>query len=166
MEIRKNTLWRVPVFCAAAGIVSFYLMIWWLGRFAIEKVVEGDQTIVSVNNNKSLLLYGILFIAAVLIGKFFAFRDMTRKEIFWSATILVVFLQTVFLIQLMLGGVTGTLGVIMLYLSEISEWSRLISQLIFRFTDNLWIGGFIENFAPYVFVLFGKRGAAYGENNL
>lgn len=153
MDIRKNLLWRVPLYCVLAGIGALYLNTYVLMRFAIVTLSDGTVTSDPV---KVLIIYGIDLAAALFIGRFF-FRGMTKKELFLSATILVVIQMLITLIQWMLGGVTGPLGVALLYLSQISEWCRFVSQLTYRMTSNLWIGAFLEALMPYVFLLFGQN---------
>lgn len=154
MSSRKNDLWKVPLYCMIAGIVSFYLIVYVFGRFTI--VTLPDGTITS-DNTRILIVYGGVFVATVLVGGMFFLRKMTRKEIFFSATIIVVFQMIISLIQWILGGTTGQLGVTFMYLSRIYEWCGGISQLILTMTGNLWLGIFIQNLMPYLFIAFGQR---------
>lgn len=88
MRVRKKTLWRVPLYCIIAGVVIFYLMIHLLARFAIVTLPDGS---VEVNDTRSLIIADVVFTAVVLLGGFVFFHNMTKKEIFFSATIIVAF---------------------------------------------------------------------------
>lgn len=69
MTIRPQTLWRVPVFCAVASAVSFYLTVY-LGRFFIVVETPGpDGTpVLSADPLRSALLNGALFVLVLLAG--------------------------------------------------------------------------------------------------
>lgn len=161
MGVRKNTLWRVPLYGIVAGIVSYYLVVYVLGRFMIVTLADGTVTI---DDTRSLILYGAIFVAAVLIGGVFFFRKMTKLEIFLSATILVAIQMAITLLERIIfggTGISGTAGVVFMYLYRISTWSSIVSQLVIRGSENLmdliWVGAFVENLAPYLFVLFGRK---------
>ena len=82
VRIRPNTLWRVPVFCAAAGAAVFYLTVY-LGRFfvIVETTGADGTTTVSADPLRSAILNGVFFILVLLAGTLWAFRSMTRREI-------------------------------------------------------------------------------------
>lgn len=82
---------------------------------------------------------------------------MTKKELFFSSKIMVALQLIILLIQYVSDGMTNSLALFFVNLSIISEWSRFLSQLIFRFTDNLWISSLAETFAPLIFILFGQK---------
>ena len=82
----KQVWWKVPVYCIAAGFISFQLMVHLLGRFTIVTLPDGS---ISTDQTRWLILSGVIFVFTVGIGGFF-FRKMTRREIFCSATILVL----------------------------------------------------------------------------
>ena len=48
MKIRGNQLWKVPVFCVLAGIVSYYLTIYLGGRFYVVTSPDGVLSIGAV----------------------------------------------------------------------------------------------------------------------
>jgi len=144
----KKVWWKVPLYCAAAGWVSFQLLVRVLGKLAI--VTLPDGTITS-NNTVWMLLSGCVFAAAVLLGGFGFLRKMTRREIFLSATVMVI-----------LNAIMGILSQInasaypMLWI-YVSEWSSFVSQLLFRLKINEWISAVLVWAAPYIFVPFGRK---------
>ncbi len=159
MNIRKSTLWRVPMYCIIAGKISFHLIIYLISKFAVIKTPNDTGTIeVTIDDTRVLLLYGIIFAVSILAGRFF-FHTMTRKEIFFSATIIVAFYMIITIIQFIMGSITGSLAIIFMYLSEASEWSHFIWELLVKLggTQLHWIGSFFQNLMPYLFVFFGKK---------
>lgn len=154
--MRKKTLLAVPVYCVVAGFVSFYLVVYILGRFAVTTLPDGTVTIDSA---REVMVYGLVMALAVLIGTLGPFRSMTRKELFYSASVMVGFQLLVILAQYLLSGGQGVTASFWIYLSQVGEWSRFVSQLPLQtgLTDNLWLAGVLESFAPYVFVLFGRK---------
>lgn len=153
MEIRKNTLWRVPVFCLIAGEFAYHIVLRLLIRWALVPLPDGTLTI---DSGKEMLIYGLILIATLLIGRWF-FRTMNRKEIFVSASILILFDLTLTGIQFLLPPTKGAYALFFLYASRLFEWSNLIYQLIFQITGSIWAGVFLNCLAPYLFVLPGRR---------
>ena len=81
----KNNLWKVPAFCAAAGIISFNLIILLLSRFVLVTNPDGS---VETDPTRVLILYASIFAVTVALGALL-FRKMTRREIFVSASVMV-----------------------------------------------------------------------------
>jgi len=145
----KKIWWKVPLYCAAAGWVSFQLMVRLIGRLAIVTLPDGTVT---SDNTIWMLLSGCVFVAVVLLGGFLVFRKMTRREIFLSASILVI-----------LNAIMGIISQINfsaypMFWIYVSEWSSFLSQLLFRLNLNEWISAIIVWSAPWLFVPFGKKG--------
>ena len=46
MKIRIGQLWKVPVFCLAAGYISFYVYVFLVSRFGIKVLPDGSYTAV------------------------------------------------------------------------------------------------------------------------
>ena len=144
----KKVWWKVPLYCAAAGWISFQLMVRLLGKLAI--VTLPDGTITS-NNTIWMALSGCVFVAVVLVGGFAFFRKMTRREIFLSATIMVA-LNAFMGILLQIN--VQAYPMFWLY---VTEWSSFVSQLLFRLGLNEWISAIIVWAMPYVFIPFGRK---------
>ncbi len=156
MNTAKKYIWKVPLFCVVSGIAMFRVAVFLLSRFAI--VTLADGTITS-DNTRALIVYGVIFLTTLLIGGLFIFRNMTKKEIFLSASILVVFTLTMVLIQWAFNLTTGPSAIFFVYVSQIYEWSTIVPQLLYKLNDNIWLGGVINSFTPYLFILFGRKSA-------
>ena len=81
---------------------------------------------------------------------------MTRKEVFLSATVLVVFHLIVQTLQLLTSSYDLNFS-IGLYMTYANEWCRILSSLLYSLTKNPWIDGFAVCFAPYLFVPMKKK---------
>lgn len=152
--VNKKVLWKVPVYSILAGLVLFRLDVYVLGRFMLVTLPDGSIT---VNETASLILYGLMLVGTVLLGGLVFLRNMTKKEIFLSASILVVFRILMVLLQWGLDATTGPMAIPFLYWAEAQEWSVFLSQIFFKVIDNLWVCALIECFAPYLFIPFGKK---------
>lgn len=146
----KQVWWKVPVYCIAAGFISFQLMVHLLGRFTIVTLPDGS---ISTDQTRWLILSGVIFVFTVGIGGFF-FRKMTRREIFCSATILVL-CNIVF--GLLSFKSNHILTLLLMYWMEANEWSSFIPQLLNLIQTNLYISAVVTWFAPYLFIFFGKK---------
>ena len=144
--MRRSTLWRVPLYSIAVGYVCFYLVVYLLGRFAF--IREAGST--SVDPMRSLLMYALIFIVVVAGGGLVLFRQMTRREVFWSATIMVVLYAVLLAVQ-------QRFPVVTVSLAPIYEWTHFLFQLVYRSTGLFWLGIVLQCLAPYCFVLFGQR---------
>ncbi len=154
MKISNKTLWKVPLFCILAGVIAFNTVVYLIGRFMI--VTLPDGTITS-DSTRMLIGYGAIFIVTVIVGGMVFFRNMTRKEIFFSASIVVAIGLIMNVLQWAFNLTTGTVAVFFIYASRIFEWSSIVPLLLYRVNENLWIGAFIGSLTPYLFILFGKK---------
>lgn len=152
MKIRISQLWKVPVFCVAAGYISFYIYVFFVSRFGVTVLPDGSYT-----TNKFLtMLLSLILLAATLAGGYLLFQKMTRSEIFTSASIIVGIHLILQLIQLLCQGSTLSFSIGM-YFTYANEWCRIISEPFYLLTKNLWIGAFVVCFTPYLFVLLRKK---------
>lgn len=86
----KDSWWKVPLYCAAAGWISYQIKIR-LGPFlAMTRLSDGDSVTVALDQTRWMLLSAVLFLAVLLAGGLGFFRRMTRQELFASSTVLVV----------------------------------------------------------------------------
>jgi predicted small integral membrane protein len=154
VKIRKKVLWKVPLFCIVTGVIAFNVIVFLVGRFTI--VTLPDGTITS-DNTRVLIMYGVIFIVALIVGGIGFFRNMTRKEIFFSASIVVAFGLIMNLTQWAFNLTTGPGAVFFMYASQIFEWSSIVPQLLYRVNGNPWLGAFIGSLTPYLFIPFGKK---------
>lgn len=153
-NIRKNTLWRVPTFCVAASLITYYFSMYVIGRFAL--VIQSDGTI-ATDFKRQFFIYGIMFVVTLIIGGMFVFRNMTKKEIFISASIMVVFSILIDIIQWLYTIIVGSNIFLSLYVSQIFYWSNFISHILSLTNIQFEIGVILAQLAPYLFVLFGRK---------
>lgn len=125
------------------GVIAFNAVVFMIGRFTI--VTLPDGTITS-DNTRVLIIYGAIFIVTLIVGGIVFFRNMTRKEIFFSASIIVAIGLIMDLTQWAFDFTTGPGAVFFMYASQIFEWSSIVPQLLYRVNENL-----------YLFILFGKK---------
>lgn len=154
MKIRKNTLWKVPLFCAAASWLSFYLTVY-LGRFffVVKTVGEDGVTEVYADPVRSALFNGAVFVLILLIGGLWAFRSMSRAELVASAGIAATLYLLICVFQLAVSGTPG-LG---LWLSYIQNWTAILNSFLFSITGSLKLSALLSSFAPLLFIPFGRK---------
>lgn len=154
MPIRRIQLWKVPAFCIAAGIISFYLTVYTIAIFGVAPLSSGQLT---TNEPLSTAVMVFTFLVSIVLG-WLLLRTMTKQEIFWSATILVAAQLIMQTVQLATSGVdlslSNRIGICLTYATE---WCRLISMVLHTIIDDPWICAFLICFAPYVFILFGRK---------
>lgn len=147
MNIKKETLWYVPVFCFFAGIISSRILIWEIRLFASENLGNNSTY---VYTNRFLMFFGLNAIL-VLIAGFFVFRKIPRKELFFSALLMAVVQFIFFLFTQVASG--ELINIIFYYLSN---WCTFFSELAHEKFGNQLIGNVVQCFMPFIFVLFGK----------
>ena len=152
MKVRIRELWKVPAFCLAAGYISFNVYVFLVSRFGITVLPDGSYTA----NQIATTIFSFFLFGATLLAGNYLFRNMTRKEVFLSATILVVIHLIVQTLQLVSTNYDFSFS-IGLYFSYVNEWCSIISSLLYSVTQNAWIGAFVVCFAPYLFVLMKKK---------
>lgn len=153
MHVRVNTLWRVPVFYLCASWISFYLTVY-LGFLYLAKTTGADGvTEVSVDPIRSAIFNLVLLLAVLLLGGLWAFRGMTKLEIFCSAAILVAVYVIINLLEIFFD-VPVSLS---FPLAKFQNLNGTISSFLFRLTDQLELSVLISDLAPFLFIPFGKR---------
>ena len=154
-EIRVRTLWRVPVFCLFANLLSYWLTVFAGPLFYVNRVANADGSIeVSVDPLRSTLLKIALFLLVLLPGGLWAFRSMTRREIACSAALLILPMLAIVLAQLWVPSFPLKVSV---FLSPFYNWSGSLSSLLMRCSLPLPAATIIAQFAPLLFVPFGRR---------
>ena len=83
----RKSWWKIPLYCIVASWICFQLEVRFLVRWTIVTLPDGS---ISTDSTRRLILNIVLFIIVVAIGGFFFFRKMTHKELFCSASVLVV----------------------------------------------------------------------------
>lgn len=154
MKIRARTLWRVPVFCLLASLVTYWLTIYG-GVFYIQRTVGADGTVqLSTDPLRTALFSGVLFLAVLLVGGLWAFRSMSRREIALSAALLIAPMLAVVIAQLALPSFPVEVS---LFLSRFYEWTGSLAYLLMRLSLPLPAATVAAQFAPLLFVPFGRR---------
>lgn len=153
MNIRIKTLWRVPVYCVAAGLIANRLV---LSMDSFTRPVQPDGSM-KMDLNHMLILYGVIFAVTLLLGRLL-FRRMTRREIFWSAAILAAPSLLFELLCWVIHPAPALLSTAFVRVVQTWEWSGFLSVL------SSWLGGmagiFPEALAPFLFVFFGVSSSA------
>lgn len=148
----KSSWWKVPLYCMAASWICFQLEILWLGQWAIVTLPDGSIT---SDTTRWMILSAGLFLAVVLIGGLLFFRKMSRKEILFSASVL-AFLNVV--LGLLANLIQHSLPYLTVFWAELTEWSRIFSQILSQLGANPWVSAFLVwLLPPYIFLLFGKK---------
>lgn len=155
MTIRPQTLWRVPVFCAAASAVTFYLTVY-LGRFffVVETTGADGVPVISADPLRSALFNGVLFVLVLLAGGLLAFRSMTRREIAASAALFAGIDLVLCLIQLL---APDLLSPLLVPVALIQNWTAVPTSALYHLTGYLPVSALAACFSPFLFVPFGKR---------
>ena len=155
MKVRIQTLWKVPVYCAAASWISFYLTVY-LGRyFFIVKTVGADgMTQVSIDPFRSAIFYAACFLIVLLVGGLWVFRSMSKAEIRISAGIAAGIYLIMVLAQLYIPNFPPSLSMPLAY---IQNWTGTLSSFLMELTDNVTISAILSSFAPLLFIPFGRK---------
>lgn len=153
MDTWKKSCWKIPLFCVIASNVDFYISIKML-MWAVVRLPDGTITI---DNTKSLIVYGAIFVANLLVGWLVLFRKMTRSEIFYSASAFVIYGAIILFLQWAFNITTGPAAVWLMRMWRPFEMFTFIPELLTMVSINSWIPAFLQIFAAYLFVLFGRR---------
>ena len=149
-EVRqmRKTWWKVPLYCIVASWVSFQLETI-LGRWTLVTLPDGSLT---TDFTRWRIVEAVLLAAIVCVGGFLFFRRMTRKEIFFSASVLVVF-------NVAAGFITSQMQpVASVYFGWMTGWSGVVSSLLFSLTQKPWLASIVQwVLPPYIFGLFGRK---------
>lgn len=155
MKIRAKTLWRVPVYCTVASALSYYFTIYTARFFFVVKTVGADGvTKISTDPLRTALFHGVLFVVILLIGGLWVLRSMTKAEIAASAAILCVLYLTFNLAQLYVPNFPVEISMRLVWLQE---WTVDLHSVLLRLLGNRNFPVFVTDFAPFLFVPFGKN---------
>ncbi len=155
MKVRIQTLWKVPVYCAAASWISFYLTVYLGGPFFIVRTVGADGvTQVSVDPVRSAIFEAALFLIVLLVGGLWVFRSMSKAEIGVSAGIAAGIYLLIVLAQLYISDFPLSLSMTLAY---IQDWTGTLASFLMKLTDNLTISVILSSFAPLLFLPFGRK---------
>lgn len=155
MNMRFNTLWRVPIFCTVASWISFYLTAY-LGRyfFVVKTVGVDGVTEVSADPLRSAIFNGGLFLIVLLLGGLWAFHSMTKVEIAVSSAILFAIYLALILMQPYLSNFPVSLSA---KLAAFQNWRGIFSSFILRLTNHFNFSVLLSTLTPFLFVPFGRK---------
>lgn len=155
MKVRIQTLWKVPVYCAAASWISFYLTVYLGGPFFIVRTVGADGvTQSSIDPLRSAIFDAALFLIVLLVGGLWVFRSMSKAEIGVSAGIAAGIYLLIVLAQLYISDFPLSLSMTLAY---IQNWTGTLSSFLMKLTDNFSISVILSSFAPLLFLPFGRK---------
>ena len=154
----KRNLWKVSVYCLAAGWVCSQFVIYLGGFIFLEKVVGDDGVIrASIDPVRSGIFHGTLFLAVLLVGGIWFRRFMSRREIAVSALMASGLYLLLELLLSCIPGFPSSLAILFVYFLE---WKSTIAVLVMKLTNNQVISAVVSSFAPLLFILFGKKAKA------
>lgn len=162
METWKNPLWRVPLVLGCAGLLcralTFILAFAW-GTIQRFRGPGPDGTTVLTSGYVTEIIAVISFLLFWWAGWRFV-RGLTRREIFLSATIMVLF-QALLLAWEQLSQSMGGYSLWAYRLYALTEGTMWADQLLIRLFDTVSVPVLIPAlFAPYLYLVFGKRSAS------
>ena len=146
MNLRPQTLWRVPVYCILSGLVSYYLTVYVGGFF-----FRSEN---SIDPLRSALFSGVLFLLILFAGGLWFFRAMTKAELAVSAGIASAIFLAIALAQLYLPGFPLTLS---FRLAIIQNWIATMASLFQKLTGRFTLSVILSNFAPLLYIPFGRK---------
>lgn len=162
MEALKKPVWRVPLVLGALGLLcralSYILGFIW-GSIQIARGPGPDGATVLSTGYVSEIRAVISFLLFWWAGWRFV-RGLTRREIFLSATIMVLF-QALLLAWEQLSQSMGGYSLWVYRLYALTEGTMWADQLLIRLFDTVSVPVLIPAlFAPYLYLVFGKRSAS------
>ena len=165
MELWKKPIWRVPLVLGALGVINRLLslaggLIWGSIQRARGPGPDGSVVITTGYVREIVTVLGCLLFWWA--GWKFV-RGLTRREIFWSASIMALVNAALLAAEQIGQAVTGSYPMWVYRLWVLAEGSGWVNQLFLRLflavgsTSNLWvISGVL---APYLYLVFGKKSA-------
>jgi len=153
MKLQAKKLWKVPVYCAVASWIGVHITVN-LGRFFfVVKETGADGAVhASVNNVRSAIFSGVLFLLILLIGGLWVFRNMSKQELVASSAIASAIYLLILLCRLIMKDVP-----FFSIFSYIQNWLSAPASFIYALTDNSVVSAIISSFSPLLFILFGRK---------
>ena len=147
--------WRIPAYCALAGLVTFWLMVMIGGRLvAVTDVGADGIPTISVDPIRSALFNGVLFVAVLLLGGLWFLKGMTKREIAISAAIASLIYLLLVAFQIYLPDLAGRY---VMQITHLQNWIAIPGALMSQLTRDIRTGIWMTNFTPFLFLLFGKK---------
>lgn len=160
MEALKKPIWRVPLVLGALGLarrcLSYVLGFIW-ARVQIAQGPGPDGAYTVSTGHMSEVAAVISFLLFWWAGWRFL-RGLTRRDIFWSATIMVVVYAALLAAEQISQHVFGTYSMTVYRLYALAEGSSWVDQILFRLTGTVSVPMAIPGlFAPYLYLVFGRK---------
>lgn len=163
MELWKKPLWRVPLVLAGCGVVC--RMLTYLISFVSVRIqmAQGPDPVTGAYNISSGYSTQIVAIISCLlfwIAGWRFVRELTRKERFLSATIMVLW-GAALLAWEQISQAMGSYSMWCYRLYATTEAMMWVDQILIRVFDQVSVPVMIPGlFAPYLYLLFGQRTGA------
>jgi len=156
MNVRLKVLWKVPVFCSLASVITFFITIYSGKFFTIVEIAEDGTKYGSTDPVRSTIFTIAMVLIVLLAGGLWYFRSMTKAEIALSAAIMSVIYLVIHLMQIPFGVLPGWLGIAIIYSRT---WQNDVGSLAYSLVEQNWISIAVGCLAPLLFVPFGKKSA-------
>lgn len=160
MDFLRRPIWRVPLVLGALGLVcrclTYVLGLTW-GLIQRARGPGPDGSIVLTTGYLSVIMAVISFLLFWWAGWRFL-RGMTRRELFWSATIMVLVFAALLAAEQISQHVFGTYSLTVYRLYALADGNRWVDQLFFRLTGQVSVSTVLPGiFAPYLYLIFGRK---------
>lgn len=150
----KHSIWRVPLIAVLAGFLYTPLYV----RLVVPFGVLAPGVIA---RKVSLLVSAGIFLAVLAAGGLGLLRKQSKKELFVSAALVVIYGLLLTLPTLLPGSPSGPAAMALLYLSKPLEWTGVFSELFLYLQElygiSLPVIGWLGLLAPFLFVPFGRK---------
>jgi hypothetical protein len=156
MSQLKTSIWRVPLISLVAGMLYSRCYVRLVLRFGVVEPGVIDETV-------SLIVSGVLLLAVLVLGWALLLRKQTRREIFISASVVVAYGLLLWVLQVLLGAVTGPAAVVFLHLGTPLEWTGFFAELSLYLHDRgvtIPFLGLLRYMVPWLFAAFGRPSSA------
>lgn len=165
MEVWKKPIWRVPLVLVVLGFINRLLslaggLVWGSIQRARGPGPDGSIVISTGYLSEVVAVLGCLLFWWA--GWRFV-RGLTRREVFWSASIMVLVNAALLAAEQIGQAAAGSYPLWVYRFWFLAEGSGWVSQVFFRLfqalgsTSSLWVVPGV--FAPYLYLIFGKKGA-------
>ena len=161
MEFLKRPIWRVPLVLCATGLLC--RLITYLYSFVSVRIqmAQGPDPVTGAysisSGHASVVLSAVAFLLFWAAGWKFV-RGLTRKQIFLSATIMVVWLGLLLAWEQLSQAITGSysMWIHRLYATQAAmSWA---TQLLVWIFDEVTVPVVLPSIlTPYLYLLFGKK---------
>lgn len=160
MDFLRRPIWRVPLVLGALGLVcrclTYVLGLTW-GLIQRARGPGPDGSIVLTTGYLSVIMAVISFLLFWWAGWRFL-RGMTRRELFWSATIMVLVFAALLAAEQISQHVFGTYSLTVYRLYALAEGKGWVDQIFFRLTGQVSVSTVLPGiFAPYLYLIFGRK---------